>query len=74
MGAFARAYAIMAAQRATKIMGIFARLNRRDRKPQYLAHMPRVQHYLVKSLEHPALSDLKSWYENHIPQLFKAGS
>ena len=35
--AFAAAYAIMGAQRATKILGIFARLDRRDGKPQYLA-------------------------------------
>ena len=34
-------YATLAAQRATKILGIFARLDRRDGKPQYLRHMPR---------------------------------
>ena len=38
-----RAYAIMGAQRATKILGIFARLDRRDGKPHYLAHLPRAQ-------------------------------
>ena len=74
MGAFARAYAIMAAQRATKVLGIFARLNKRDRKPQYLAHVPRVRRYLAKSLTHPALADLKSWYEAHLPGVFEAGS
>ncbi len=74
MTMFARAYAIMAAQRATKIMGIFARLNRRDRKPQYLAHMPRIQNYLAKSLQHPALSELKNWYETYLPAVFSAGS
>ena len=31
---FAKAYAILGAQRATKILGIFARLDKRDRKPQ----------------------------------------
>ena len=35
--AFTRLYATLAAQRATKILGIFARLDRRDGKPQYLA-------------------------------------
>ena len=74
MANFARAYAIMAAQRATKIMGIFARLDRRDRKPQYLAHMPRIKRYLAKSLAHPALSELKTWYETHLPAVFDAGS
>ncbi len=74
MAQFARAYAIMAAQRATKVLGIFARLNKRDRKPQYLAHIPRVQRYLAKSLLHPALADLKSWYDVQLPALTDAGS
>ena len=45
IAAFAKAYAILAAQRATKILGIFARLDQRDGKPQYLAHLPRVDPY-----------------------------
>ena len=44
--AFTRLYATLAAQRATKILGIFARLDRRDGKPQYLRHMPRLLTYL----------------------------
>ena len=56
--AFARAYATLAAQRASKILGIFARLERRDGKPQYLRHMPRVWAYLQRSLAHPALAPL----------------
>ena len=48
MGDFARAYAILGAQRATKILGIFARLDKRDRKPHYLAHLPRVEKYLAR--------------------------
>lgn len=56
-------YAIMAAQRATKILGIFARLDARDGKPHYLAHIPRVKDYLSRSLRHPVLSDLRLWYE-----------
>lgn len=73
MSSFARAYAIMAAQRATKILGIFARLNKRDRKPQYLAHIPRVRQYLLKSLAHPALEGLKSWYKSHLPAMNDSG-
>ena len=34
VASFLRAYAILGAQRATKILGIFARLDERDRKPQ----------------------------------------
>ena len=33
-----------------KILGIFARLDRRDGKPQYLRHIPRVWRYLRRSL------------------------
>jgi hypothetical protein len=37
---FAELYAIMSAQRNTRLLGTFARLNRRDGKPQYLRHQP----------------------------------
>ena len=66
---FRDAYAIMAAQRATKILGIFARLNHRDGKPAYLAHIPRVAAYLMRTLENPVLSGLQHWYEQHLPDL-----
>jgi tRNA threonylcarbamoyl adenosine modification protein YjeE len=66
--AFARAYAIAGAQRATKLLGLFTRLDRRDRKPQYLPHLPRIERYLAKGLGHPVLSELKAWYENHLPR------
>ncbi len=62
-GAFAKAYAALAAQRASKILGIFARLDRRDGKPQYLSHIPRVWTYLQRALAHPDLAPLKAWYE-----------
>ena len=65
--AFAQLYATLAAQRATKILGIFARLNRRDRKPQYLRHIPRLWRYLQRSLAHPALVPLKAWYATNVP-------
>jgi aminoglycoside/choline kinase family phosphotransferase len=60
-------YATLAAQRATKILGIFARLERRDGKPQYLRHMPRLWNYLQRSLAHPALAPLKDWYAANVP-------
>jgi tRNA threonylcarbamoyl adenosine modification protein YjeE len=64
---FAEEYVIMGAQRATKILGIFARLDKRDGKPQYLQHMPRVWSYLMRALEHPSLSAIKSWYAANVP-------
>jgi tRNA threonylcarbamoyl adenosine modification protein YjeE len=64
---FAEIYAIMSAQRNTKLLGIFARLNRRDGKPQYLRHLPRIWTYLTRSLAHPALSGLREWYAANVP-------
>jgi N-acetylmuramate 1-kinase len=67
---FARAYAILGAQRATKILGIFARLAKRDGKPGYLRHMPRVARYLLQNLDHPELHELKLWFSNNLPDVF----
>jgi aminoglycoside/choline kinase family phosphotransferase len=72
VAAFARAYAIMGAQRATKVLGIFARLDKRDGKPQYLKHLPRIETYLARNLAHPALSKLRAWYEHYLPRLVAA--
>ena len=74
MGAFATAYALLAAQRATKILGIFARLDRRDGKPGYLAHLPRIEGYLARNLAHPALAPLQAWHATHLPGLSAAGA
>jgi len=65
--AFTRLYSTLAAQRATKIIGIFARLDRRDGKPQYLRHLPRIWNYLQRALAHPELASLKVWYEANVP-------
>ena len=64
---FSRAYAILGAQRNTKILGIFVRLDRRDGKPDYLAHLPRVTAYLERNLAHPDLAGLRRWYDAHLP-------
>ncbi|MBK8456164.1 MAG: tRNA (adenosine(37)-N6)-threonylcarbamoyltransferase complex ATPase subunit type 1 TsaE [Phyllobacteriaceae bacterium] len=61
--AFERAHAIMAAQRNSKILGIFVRLNVRDGKPHYLRHLPRIRAYLRRALAHPALAGLRQVYE-----------
>jgi N-acetylmuramate 1-kinase len=70
---FRTAYAVLGAQRATKILGIFARLNKRDGKPAYLKHMPRVSRYLSKNLQHTALAPLKNWFEINMPEALKVG-
>ncbi len=67
IAAFAQSYAAMAAQRATKVLGIFSRLNRRDGKPHYLRHQPRAYGYLQRALSHPSLGALQAWYQTHVP-------
>ena len=64
---FAELYAIMSAQRNTRLLGTFARLNRRDGKPHYLRHQPRIWTYLQRSLAHPSLRSLRDWYLANVP-------
>jgi hypothetical protein len=64
---FRRDMAVMAAQRNAKIVGIFARLYKRDGKARYLAFLPRVWGYLERDLTHPALAGLRAWYDRVIP-------
>ena len=54
--AFDEAFAIMAAQRNAKVLGIFVRLNKRDGKPVYMRHLPRCRTYFALALRHPSLS------------------
>jgi aminoglycoside/choline kinase family phosphotransferase len=65
--AFRQAYAVLGAQRNLKIVGIFARLAIRDRKPRYLAMIPRVWDHLRNDLSHPALAALRGWVDAHVP-------
>ena len=66
--AFRFAAALLAAQRNTKIVGIFARLWKRDGKPRYTQYLPRMWRYLDRDLSHGALGNLKAWFETHIPR------
>ena len=65
--AFAASYAILGAQRSAKILGIFTRLDRRDGKPVYLRHIPRVWRWLEGDLAHPALAPLRDWFARELP-------
>ncbi len=60
-------FALMAAQRNAKIVGIFARLENRDGKQGYLAKTPLVWSYLRQDLTHPALTAIKHWFNTHFP-------
>lgn len=60
-------YARLGAQRNAKIVGIFARLWKRDGKPRYLAMIPRVWDAMERDLAHPALAPVADWFAANIP-------
>jgi N-acetylmuramate 1-kinase len=71
--AFAAAYADFGAQRNTRLLGLWARLLRRDGKPQYLQHIPRTWGYLMRNLRNPPLAPLAAWYDRHFPAQMRTG-
>ncbi|MBZ4689596.1 MAG: Aminoglycoside phosphotransferase precursor [Cereibacter sp.] len=64
---FAAAYAVLGAQRALRILGIFARLCLQGGKPQYVALIPRVWGQLQRNLAHPALAPLAALCAELLP-------
>jgi len=65
--AFAAHYAVLGAQRALRILGIFARLCLVAGKPGYLPLIPRVWAQLQRNLAHPALADLRAICQDVLP-------
>lgn len=59
LASFSHAYALLGAQRALRILGIFARLALRDGKPHYLRFLPGVWENLERNLSHPALENFR---------------
>ena len=55
-------------QRATKILGLFARLDKRDGKPDYLRHLSRIERCLARNLAHPSLHPLAEWFQTSLPR------
>ncbi len=64
---FDASMAILGAQRHCKVIGIFTRLYKRDGKPVYLRHIPRLWRLLEQSCRHPVLAGLKVWLDKHLP-------
>lgn len=64
---FAVRYAVLAAQRNAKIIGIFCRLTVRDRKPHYLDYLPRVWKHFEHDLSHPVLAPIRDFVHRHVP-------
>jgi len=65
-GAFERAYWVLAAQRSTRILGVFTRLWKRDNKPGYRRFQPRMWGLLERDLARPELAPVRSWFDANI--------
>jgi aminoglycoside/choline kinase family phosphotransferase len=65
---FEASFAVMAAHRHIKCLGLFVRLAKRDGKPGYLAHIPRLWRMVDQALEHPKLAALARWLDTHVPK------
>ncbi|MGE4527311.1 MAG: aminoglycoside phosphotransferase family protein [Rhodospirillaceae bacterium] len=68
LAGFDAAWAVLAAQRHAKVIGIFARLAVRDGKPGYLPHIPRVWRLFEAALAHPALAAVAAWTAAFVPE------
>lgn len=64
---FRTGFALMAAQRHARIIGLFVRLLKRDGKPEYLPHLPRVWRMFERHLRHEALAPLRAWVDRLLP-------
>jgi aminoglycoside/choline kinase family phosphotransferase len=65
--AFERAYWALAAQRNTRILGVFTRLWKRDNKPHYRAFQPRMWGLLERDLAQPGLEGVRDWFDANVP-------
>ncbi len=64
---FERAYWALAAQRNTRILGVFTRLWKRDDKAHYTAFQPRMWGLLERDLERPELGAVRDWFDSNVP-------
>ena len=65
--AFERAYWALAAQRNTRILGVFCRLWKRDGKPGYRRFQPRMWGLLERDLAAPGLAPVRAWFDLNVP-------
>jgi hypothetical protein len=63
---FERAYWALAAQRNTRILGVFTRLWKRDKKPGYRRFQPRMWGLLERDLAEPHLKPVRAWFDANI--------
>jgi len=64
--AFERAFWALAAQRNTRILGVFTRLWKRDGKPHYRQFQPRMWGLLERDLAQPHLAPVRAWFDDNV--------
>jgi aminoglycoside/choline kinase family phosphotransferase len=64
--ALEKAYWALAAQRNTRILGVFTRLWKRDGKPHYRRFQPRMWGLLERDLAQPHLAPVREWFDANI--------
>lgn len=64
--ALERAYWALAAQRNTRILGVFTRLWKRDNKPAYRRFQPRMWGLLERDLAQPHLKPVRDWFDANV--------
>ena len=68
---FERAYWALAAQRNTRILGVFTRLWKRDNKPRYRDLQPRMWGLLERDLEPPHMQPVRRWFDENVPDRYR---
>jgi aminoglycoside/choline kinase family phosphotransferase len=71
---FTAAYWALAAQRNTRIIGVFTRLWKRDGKPGYRAFQSRMWGLLERDLAQPGLEGLRGWFDANVPLAARAAA
>ena len=71
---FEPAYWALAAQRNTRILGVFCRLWKRDGKDRYKAFQPRMWGLLERDLAKPGLGPVRDWFDAHIPAQYRTAA
>ncbi len=66
---FDERFCVLGAMNTMRIMGIFARLVTRDKKPRYDSFQPRLRGLLNETLSHPAMAEARSFVEAVAPHL-----
>lgn len=67
-------YHLLAAQRHTRIVGLFLRLNKRDGKSRYLQFIPRAMQQMQTALVDADLPEIDDFIDTHLPGWRDAGA